>query len=669
MNGMDENTKKKVTAATLLVAVGIVFGDIGTSPLYVFQTITGGKDFSYPLIMGGLSAVIWTLTLLATIKYIYFALNADNNGEGGIFALFALLKSKRIKWIIIPALIGCSTLLADGFITPAISISSAVEGIQNIYPDFPVIPVVVTIIILLFTIQQFGTAAIGKAFGPVMIVWFAFLGYLGLINIAKNPEVLNAFNPYYAYNLVVNVKGGFWVLGAVFLCTTGAEALYSDLGHCGKNNIRISWSFISVLLLLNYLGQAALCLSDGFVLLPKQSVFYAMVPAGMLPFSIAIATTAAIIASQALITGVFTLMNEAIKLNLWTNLKVKYPAEHKGQIYIPFINWFLMAGCLLVIYKFQKSSAMEATYGLAITIDMVMTSILLCFLLLLRYPKKKFLYLLMFAVFFSLEGAFLMSNLGKIAHGGWFTLVLATTFFILLFMYFKARILRKRITEYVPMAKIIPLLKAINSDTNTPYEATNIVYPTRSNNPNKLDATIFFSLFKKRPRKAGVVWFLHFDIQNEPWGMHYSVHEVIDKACYYVSIHLGFKEELRMEYVMHQIQRKMIDKGELSGLSVFESVKGEFEEADFKFIVLNSRVATNNLLTPFQILYVKIYRFIKSTGLKPAEDFGLDKTNVVVEHIPISVTKQYSHELIEDWEDYSDNLTKIALNPNSKKQR
>ena len=666
---MDESTKKRISAATLLVAIGIVFGDIGTSPLYVFQAITGnGKNFSPDLIMGGLSAVIWTLTLIATIKYIYFALNSDNNGEGGIFALFALLKSKRIKWVIIPALIGCSTLLADGFITPAISISSAVEGIENIFPDFPVIPVVVGIIVLLFTIQQFGTSAIGKAFGPVMVIWFLFLGYLGLINIMKNPEVLKAFNPYYAYNLVVNVKGGFWVLGAVFLCTTGAEALYSDLGHCGKNNIRISWSFISVLLLLNYLGQSALCLSDGFVLQDKQTVFYSMVPDGMLPFAIIIATTAAIIASQALITGVFTLMNEAIKLNLWTNLKVKYPSDHKGQIYIPFINWFLMAGCLLVIAIFKKSTAMEATYGLAITIDMVMTSILLCFLLMLKFPKRKVLYLITFGVFLSIEGIFLLSNIGKIAKGGWFTLILAITFFTMLFMYFKARLLRKRITEYVPMTKIIPMLTAIKNDDKVPYEATNIVYPTRSDNPNKLDATIFYSLFKKRPRKAGVVWFIHFDILNEPWGMHYSVHEVIDKSCYYVGIHLGFKEELRTEYFMCQIQRKMVEKGELSGLSVFESVKGQFTEPDFKFIVLNSRVATNNLLTPFQILSVKIYRFIKSTGLKPAEDFGLDKTNVVVEHIPISVTKQYSQELREDWEDYSNQGPKMSLNPTAKKR-
>lgn len=658
---MSLNTNK-ASLAGVLITIGIVFGDIGTSPLYVFQAITGnGTHFSYALIMGGLSSVIWTLILLATTKYIYFALNADNKGEGGIFALYALLKAKRVKWIIIPALIGCATLLADGFITPAISISSAVEGINNIYPDLPVLPIVVGIIIALFTVQQFGTTAIGKAFGPIMMIWFLFLGYLGIINIAGNVEVLKAFNPYYAYNLIVNVDGGFWVLGAVFLCTTGAEALYSDLGHCGKFNIRISWAMMSTLLLLNYLGQAALCLQDGFALEPKETIFYAMVPEGFLPFAIGIATAAAIIASQALITGVFTLMNEAIKLNLWTNLKVKYPTDHQGQIYIPFINWFLMAGCLVVIAIFKKSTAMEATYGLAITIDMVMTSILLCYLLMLKYPKTKLLYLGIFAVFLTIEGVFLLSNLGKIIHGGWFTLILAILFFSLLFLYYKARLLRKSITEYVSMKKVIPLLNAVNKDANIPFEASNIVYPTRSNSPNKLDSTVYFSLFKKRPRKAGVVWFLHLDILNEPWGVHYTVNEIIDKSCYYINLQLGFKEEHRTEYMMRKIQSKMVEKGELTGDSVFDCVKGEFEEADFKFIVLNSRISMDNKLTPFQMLTVKAYRFVKSTGLKPAEDFGLDKTNVVVEYIPISVTKQYNQELVEDWEDYSEKNEKVRL--------
>jgi KUP system potassium uptake protein len=662
---MSLNTQK-ASLAGVLITIGIVFGDIGTSPLYVFQAITSqGTNFNPDLIMGGLSCVIWTLILLATIKYIYFALNADNKGEGGIFALFALLKAKRIKWVIIPALIGCATLMADGFITPAISISSAVEGINNINPDFPVLPVVVGIIILLFSVQQFGTSAIGKAFGPVMLIWFGFLGYLGVINIAKNPDVLAAFNPWYAYNLIFNVDGGFWVLGAVFLCTTGAEALYSDLGHCGKGNIRISWGFMSSLLVINYLGQSALCLQDGFQLAAKQTVFYAMVPENILPFAIGIATAATIIASQALITGVFTLMNEAIKLDLWTNLKVKYPSEHQGQIYIPFINWFLMAGCLLVIAVFQKSSAMEATYGLAITIDMVMTSILLCYLLLLKNPKLRAFYLVIFAVFLTIEGIFLFSNLGKIVHGGWFTLILAVSFFSILFLYYKAKQLRRNITEYISMKKVIPLLNDVSSDKDLSYEASNLVYPTRSNTPNKLDSTVFFSLFRKRPRKAGVYWFLHLDILSDPWGVHYTVNEVIDKKCYYVNLQLGFKEEHRIEYMMRKIQRKMVEKGELSGDSVFQSVKGKFNEPDFKFIVLNSRVSMDNKLTGFQSLCVKAYRFVKSTGLKPAEDFGLDKTNVAVEYIPISVTKQFDQEMIEDFEDYSQE-SKVRLTKGEK---
>jgi KUP system potassium uptake protein len=647
----------KVTAAGIIITIGIVFGDIGTSPLYVFQAITGqGKNVSEALVLGGLSSVIWTLILLATIKYIYFALNADNKGEGGIFALFALLKEKKVKWIIIPALIGCASLLADGFITPAISISSAVEGLNNIMPDLQTMPIVFGIIFVIFAVQQFGTAAIGKAFGPVMLIWFGLLAYLGFVNLQANPGVLKAFNPYYAYNLVANVDGGFWVLGAVFLCTTGAEALYSDLGHCGKGNIRISWGVLSGVLVLNYFGQAALCLSPNFSLDKNQTIFYKMVDTAspdLLPWAIGIATAATIIASQALITGVFTLMNEAIKLKLWTNLKVKYPTEHQGQIYIPFINWFLMAGCFLVILVFRKSADMEAAYGLAITVNMVMTSILLCYLLMLKYKKAKYVYVLIFAVFMIIECIFLFSNLGKIMHGGWFTLALSIGFFVMLFLFYKARLLRKSITEYVPMKKVIELINNVQKDDKINYEATNLVFPTRSDSCQKLDSTIFYSLFRKKPRKAKIYWFLHLDIKTEPWGVNYSVNEVIDKHCYYVSLQLGFKEEHRIEYMLHKIQKRMVEKGEIDNDSVFESVKGEFIRPDFKFIVLNSRVATDNKLTAFQIISVKAYRFIKSIGLTPAEDFGLDKTNVVVEHVPISITKRFNKKMVEDFEDYS----------------
>jgi KUP system potassium uptake protein len=520
----------------------------------------------------------------------------------------------------------------------------------------PVIPIVVTIIVILFVIQQFGTAAIGKMFGPVMIIWFAFLGYLGFINVMHNTSVLQAINPWYAYNLVANVDGGFAVLGSVFLCTTGAEALYSDLGHCGKGNIRLSWGLVSILLVLNYFGQAALCLSPGFELGAKQTVFYAMVPKEMIPFAVVIATAATIIASQALITGVFTLMNEAIKLKLWTNLKVKYPSEHQGQIYIPLINWFLMVGCLVVIAIFKESSAMEHSYGLAITINMVMTSILMATLMFIRYPKLRFVFSTIFLIFISIEMIFLISNMGKIISGGWFTLVLSIGFFLLLFLYFKAKELRTSITEYLPMNSVIPMINSVRDDKDIDFEATNLVFPTRSNSANKLDLTVYHSLFYKKPRKAGTIWFLHLDILNEPWGVHYSVHQIIDKRCYYVTLQMGFKEEHRIEYMMRKIYCKMIEKGELSGESIFESVRGKLDQVDFKFIVLNSRVAMDNHLTPFQKLCVKSYRFVKSTGLKPAEDFGLDKTNVVVDYIPITVASQVDQELIEDFENYSQKI-------------
>jgi KUP system potassium uptake protein len=644
----------KISFAGVLITIGIVFGDIGTSPLYVFQAITGqGSHLSRDFVVGGLSCVIWTLILLATIKYIYFALNADNKGEGGIFALYALLKEKKAKWIVIPALIGCATLLADGFITPAISISSAVEGINNINPEVPIIPIVVGIIIALFSIQQFGTVIIGKAFGPIMLVWFGYLAYLGVINLGKNPEVLAAFNPLEAINFVSNVPGGFAALGAVFLCTTGAEALYSDLGHCGKGNIRISWGVISSVLVLHYLGQAALCTSEGFSLSKGATVFYSMVPENQLIFAVILATSATIIASQALITGVFTLMNEAIKLKLWTNLKVKFPSDHQGQIYIPFINWVLMLGCLLVIWFFGKSEKMESAYGLAITINMVMTSLLLMVLLYLSSSRIRHFYGLVFLFFMAIEFVFLFSNLGKVVHGGWFTLALASSFFALLFFYYKARQLRKNITEYLPMTAVTPLLEAVKKEPGIPFEATNLVFPTRSPSADKLDVTVYHSLFGKKPRKAGITWFLHIEILNEPWGVHYSVNELIDGEAYYINLQYGFKEEHRTEYMMRKIHCKMVEKGELVNESVFESIRNSNIPVDFKFVVINSRISTDNYLTPFQQLCIRTYRFVKSTGLKPAEDFGLDKTNVEVDFIPISVTEAISQEVIEDYEDYS----------------
>ena len=625
----------KISAISLLMTLGIVFGDIGTSPLYVFTAITQGKDFDPLLVMGGMSCIFWTLILIATFKYIYLALNADNQGEGGIFALYALLRKTKSKWIIYPALIGCATLISDGFITPAISISSAIEGLDILYEGIPTLPIVCGILIALFLIQQFGTKKIGILFGPIMLLWFATLGILGFNQLVGNPEVLKAINPMFAFDFLTQYPSALWILGAVFLCTTGAEALYSDLGHCGKNNIRITWLFVLTMLLLNYFGQAAFCLSLASGASVK-SVFYATVPSGFLPYVIGIATVATVIASQALITGIFTLVNEAIKLTLWTNLRVKYTSTHKGQIYIPFINYFLLAGCLLVVFIFKKSTNMESAYGLAITIDMLMTSLLLGFLLLATYKNRKTIIIFTFIIIFIVEGVFFVSNLNKIVHGGWFTLLLATLLFILLVFYHKARKLRGKVAEYQKLEEIEPLLLKVINDTRIPYLSTNLVFPTRSSRTNYIDVTIAHSLFRSQPKKAAVYWFAHIEVTNEPYGVFYSTETIIPQKSFFVRLRLGFKEPHLIDTMIRKIHHDLTESGEINGENIFFPDVRDIP-ADFKYVLINSRVATDNQLSILEIFAVRIYRFLKATGLSAMDDFGLDATNSLEEKIPINV--------------------------------
>ena len=499
----------KITTGSLLITLGIVFGDIGTSPLYVMKAIVGSEKISQELVYGGFSCVFWTLMILTSFKYVYLALNADNKGEGGIFALYALVRRYKSKWIIYPAIIGCAALIADGFITPPISVSSAVEGLANLgtrwgidFQHIQTIPIVVTILILLFVMQQFGTNVVGKAFGPVMLIWFGMLATLGLLQIMQYPSVLKAFNPVYALNLITNYRGqisglhGFWLLGSVFLCTTGGEAMYSDLGHCGKQNIRISWIAVFICLIINYLGQAAFLMTnfDGQVYEPK-SVFYALMPTGFLPYGIIIATMATIIASQALISGCFTLVNEAMKLKLWPQMKVNYPTQLKGQIYIPAINWFLLVGCLLVVYVFREAENMEAAYGLAIILDMIMTTSLILHLMhMKKVPIPRIVAL--GVVLLMIEFSFLISNLFfKFAHGGWFSLLIGSILFFFIFCWYKAKKIRQRHLSSVDFTPHIPMLKDLMNDDTVAKESTNLVYMAMSDNSSKIDTNIVYSIF------------------------------------------------------------------------------------------------------------------------------------------------------------------------------
>lgn len=631
------NKLHKLSAAGILITLGIIYGDIGTSPIYVLRAIVGGHTISEDLVMGGMSCVFWTLIIITTFKYIYLALNNDNKGEGGIFALYALVKRYKVQWAIVPALLGCAALIADGFITPAISISSAIEGLLILNPDIPTVPIVVVILTALFVFQQFGTRVVGAVFGPIMSVWFIMIGFFGAVELMKHPDVLRALNPAYAFNLLVNYPGGFWLLGAVFLCTTGAEAMYSDLGHCGKQNIRVGWVFVLFMLLLNYLGQSAYLMQhSGEYLDVDASPFYALMPEWFLPIGIVIASFAAIIASQAVITGCFTLVNEATKLKLWTNFKVVYPSVHKGQIYLPAINWFLYAGCLTVIWLFRKSSNMEAAYGLTITIDMLMTTLLLAILLQL-HRQRRVTVTIFLLVFMSMEGAFLASNLLKLSHGGWFTVTVASVIFFATWLFYEGRNLRRKHIDYVEIERFVPMLKDLMADETVPKEATNLVFMARVDDKNHIDANIFYSIFRKRPKRADIYWIVHVEITNEPYGASYSVKPLIPGKCFLVRLHFGFKVEHKVNLMFNKIVAEMMEKGEVDELSRYPSLRKYGIPADFKFILLQSRVASDDKLSPWQQFVIKSYRMIKKLGIKRAEEFGLEQSNLREETVPISI--------------------------------
>ncbi len=648
-----ENGHSKIqtlSAAGVLVSLGIIYGDIGTSPLYVFKAIIGQRDISEDLIYGGLSCVFWTLTLITTLKYVYLALNADNKGEGGIFALYALVRRYKAGWVIIPAIIGCCTLIADGFITPAISVSSAVEGLRILNDEIPTTLIVIIILLIIFLFQQFGTSVVGKTFGPIMLIWFSFIGLVGLLQLIENPEVIKALNPYYAYNLLVNYPGGFWLLGMVFLCTTGAEALYSDLGHCGKANIRVGWGFVKIALLLNYFGQAAWLTTQVDSRLGNIIPFYAIIPEPFLIFGIIIATMAAIIASQALISGTFTLVNEAMKLKLWPATRLRYPSEIKGQIYVPSINWILLIGCITVVLVFKESSAMEGAYGLAIIINMLMTTTLLVYYF--STAKKSTLRSSALAVLFvTLEGMFLISNLEKFVHGGWFTFLIASLFFIMMYVLVRARKLRDRHTEFVDVKHYVELMQDVQNDQTIPKEATNLVYLAVADSKRYIDSNIIYSLFKKRPKRADVYWFLHVDTVDSPFTSKYSIDTIIPRKCFFVRMKLGFKTPHRINLLFNKIVHEMAECGEVDLVSPYPALHKHSMTADFKFIILNSWASSDSEISNFDRIIIQGYRLIKQFSLSTAELYGLEAANVETEKAPISVGPQAKAKIKREKED------------------
>jgi KUP system potassium uptake protein len=626
---------QKASLAGFIITLGIVYGDIGTSPLYVLRAIIGASESITPqLILGGISCVIWTLTLQTTIKYVLITLRADNKGEGGIFALYALIR-KRAKWAFMFAIIGGATLLADGIITPAITVVSAIEGLGMVGKDIPVLPIVLVIICGIFLIQHFGTNKIGKSFGPMMMIWFSMLAILGLNQIVRMPAILQAFNPYYAYQLLVNYPHGILLLGAVFLCTTGAEALYSDLGHCGIKNIRHTWTFVKVTLILNYLGQGAWLLMNPGVNTATTNPFFIIMPQWFIIPGVIISTIAAIIASQALISGSFSIVNEAILLNFWPKLKIKYPTVVKGQMYIPGINYFLWISCMLVIVFFRESSNMEAAYGLSITITMLMTTALMTVYMIAR--KIKWYFVIPFlAVYLTIEGTFLVANLNKFMHGGWVTIVIAGILFAIMYIWYRARTLKNRFTEFEKIEPIFPIITDLQKDTSVPKYATNLVYLTRANTRNMVESKIVASIFNKQPKRADLYWLLHIDILDDPHTLEYTVTHLVPGSLIKVDFRLGFQVQPRVNLFFKEIISEMIARHEIDPLSHYPSLRKHNIPADFRFIIID-RIQNYDFDFPlFDQMIMDIYPFLKRMGISEVKAFGLDTSNVLVEKVALT---------------------------------
>nr|WP_214653082.1 KUP/HAK/KT family potassium transporter [Mucilaginibacter segetis] len=629
----------------MLISLGIIYGDIGTSPLYVFKAIVGSSRISETLILGGVSLIFWTLTLQTTLKYVVITLRADNKGEGGIFSLFSLVRRKA-KWLIVPAVVGGCALLADGIITPPITISSAIEGLETYYPHLPTVQIVIGIIAALFIIQQFGTSLVGKAFGPIMFIWFTMMGVLGVSYLVQMPVVLKALNPYYAYELLTSNYNAFIILGAVFLCTTGAEALYSDLGHCGRDNIRISWIYVKSCLILNYLGQAVWLLHrNGQVLdLNMQNPFFKIMPQWFLIYGIGIATVAAIIASQALISGSFTLIAEAVRLNLWPKVRINYPSEQKGQLYVPSINWILCVGCIGVVLLFQHSANMEAAYGLSITVAMLMTTILVSKFL---QRKKLPAYVIgaFLTVYLFIEGTFLMGNLVKFIHGGWFTLSMGLILFIVMWTWYIARKIKNRYVKFIEIEDYFNILKELSDDETVSKYASQLVYLTSANFNSEIESKIIYSILQKQPKRADVYWLVHVDVVDEPYRRDYEVDFLVPGKLVRIDFKLGFRVEQQINLLFRKVVEDLVKNGEIDITSTYKSLNKHKIVGDFRFVVIEKIVSRSHKLSLYERFIMFIYVHLKKVSLSEERNFGLDLSFVTIEKVPLMITSPDSVEL------------------------
>ena len=639
------STHKKLTAMGLLIAIGIVFGDIGTSPLYVMRTILrANPHFDANYILGAVSCIIWTLTLQTTLKYVIVALRADNKGEGGVLALFTLIRKRGHRWLFIVAILGASTLIADGVITPAITVTSAIEGLHGLSTDIPIVPIVLFIISTVFFIQRFGTGSIGTYFGPFMLVWFLLLGILGMIHVVDYPYIIKAFNPYYAIKLLASSPEWFLILGAVFLCTTGAEALYSDLGHCGRRNITISWIFVKVMLILNYMGQGAYIVSHSASMHTGINPFYAIMPNWLLIPGIIMATGAAIIASQALISGCFTIFSEAVHLNFWPTMKFKYPSVDKGQIYIPRINNLLYILCIITVLLFQTSAHMEAAYGLSITITMLTTTVMLAVYLKQRFTPH-WLVIAFLLVYLLIEGFFFLANLTKFAHGGWFTIMLALIAGSTMYIWYRAWNIRRKYLKFKKLSDYYDIIRDLKADETIPKYATNLVYIRQSDSDDMVEDKLIYSIINKQPKRADHYFLVHFSNDDAPDTLNYTCHELIEQTLYAINIRVGYRVNPLMTLYLRQIVEDLIAQHRFDIRSCYPSLRKHNIAGDFRFIVLHRIYYASTVVSASDNFMLHLFGFIRHIGIDDEQALGLDTSNVTVERVPFVINNKYKQRI------------------------
>lgn len=631
---------KKLTMLGVLVSMGIVFGDIGTSPLYVMKAIVNvRREAGYlpfdEYIEGALSCIIWTLTLQTTLKYVIIALRADNKGEGGILSLYSLVKTVKKNWHYIIAIIGASALVADSVITPSLTVMSAVEGLKIYNQHTPVVLYTCIILFVIFFVQQFGTSKIGKFFGPVMIIWFLVLGGFGAMHIADNISILKSFNPVYAYKLITQSPSAIVIMGAVFLCTTGAEAMYSDLGHCGKKNIQVSWVFVKIMLILNYLGQGAWIL-DHYKEVRYHGInpFFGIMPDFLIYPAVILATLAAVIASQAVITGAFTMFSEAMSITFWPNQQINYPSGVKGQMYIPRINWGLMTLCFIVVLFFQSSSRMEAAYGLTITITMLMTTIFLIFWL-KKIKVNPILVFLFGFVYLCIEIGFFYTNIIKFFDGGWITMVLGVFMMLCMYAWYNGRQIKAKFMKYVKFEKYVPIIKDMKLDETIPKYATNLAFLSRAKRPDELEAKIIYSIIRKQPKRADHYFILSIINQEDPYTFKYYVDEIMPGTIFKINFLLGFKIERRIDDYFDQVLKDLMDEGTIPNRSAYPSLRQHNIPPDLKYVIIDNIHINNYLLTFKEKIILNIYHFVKYIGSNDFKAWGVAPHNVIVESTPL----------------------------------